>query len=168
MGQTVLFSNIFHPTIGCNHLSIASQRIMVTAELQTSLQYHLYFLWDITFIFFCLGFVSRTLTNHRTAGKGRGYFFLLLSTTSTRFANRLVFSVCSYQRDLMMNEDVASGSWYHTTFFYIKTSIRVNKGAGFLDLLLNISFQPLIIVVKHSIIKLDVTELLDPPQVFTC
>ena len=52
--------------------------------------------------------------------------------------------------------------------FLFKTSIRVNKGAGFLDLLLNISFQPLIIVVKHSIIKLDVIELLDPPQVFTC
>ena len=50
-------------------------------------------------------------------------------------------------------------------FFIIKTSMRVNKGAGFLDLLLNISFQPLIIVVKHSIIKLDVTELLDAPQV---
>ena len=48
-------------------------------------------------------------------------------------------------------------------FFIITTSIRVNKGAGFLDLLLNISFQPLIIVVKYSIIKLDVTELLDLP-----
>ena len=68
----------------------------------------------------------------------------------------------------MMNENFASGSRNRTTFFIIKTSIRVNKGAGFLDLLLNISFQPLIIVVKHSIIKLDLTELLDPPQVFTC
>ena len=68
----------------------------------------------------------------------------------------------------MMNEDVASGSWYHITFFYIKTSVRVNKGAGFLDLLLNISLQPLIIAVKHSISKLDVIELLDLPQVFTC
>ena len=48
-------------------------------------------------------------------------------------------------------------------FFIIKTSKRVNKGAGFLDLLM-----PLIIFVKHSIIILDVTELLDPPQVFTC
>ena len=48
-------------------------------------------------------------------------------------------------------------------FFIIKTSISVNKGAEFLDLLLNISFQLLIIVIKHSIIKLDVTELLDPP-----
>ena len=53
-------------------------------------------------------------------------------------------------------------------FFIIKTSIRVNKGAGFLDLLLKISFQPSIIVVKHSIIKLGVTDFLDPPQVFTC
>ena len=53
-------------------------------------------------------------------------------------------------------------------FFIIKTSISVNKGAGSLDLLLNISFPPLLIVVKHSIIKLDVTVLLDPPQVFTC
>ena len=52
-------------------------------------------------------------------------------------------------------------------FFIIKSSIRVNNGAGFLDLLLNISFKPLIIVVKHSIIKLDETELLDPPKVFT-
>ena len=122
----------------------------------------MYFLWDITFIFFCLGFVSRTLTNHRTAGKGRGYFFLLLSTTSTCFVNRSVFSICSYQRDLMKNKNVASRSRNHTKFFYIKTLIRVNKGAGFLDLLLNISFQPLIIAVKHStIIKLDVIELLD-------
>ena len=53
-------------------------------------------------------------------------------------------------------------------FFIIKTSVRVNKGPVFLDLLLKISLQPLIIVVKHSIIKLDVTELLDPPEVFTC
>ena len=69
----------------------------------------------------------------------------------------------------MMNEDFASGSRNRTTFFFIiKTSIRVNKGAGFLDLLLNISFQALIIAVKHSIIKFDITELLDPPQVFTC
>ena len=66
----------------------------------------------------------------------------------------------------MMNEDFASGSRNHTKFFlFIKTSIRINKKAGFLDLLLNISFKSLIIVVKHSIIKLDVTELLDPPQV---
>ena len=122
----------------------------------------MYFLWDITFIFFCLGFVSRTLTNHRTAGKGRGYFFWLLSTTSTCFTNRSVFSICSYQRDLMKNKNVASGSRNHTKFFYIKTLIRVNKVAGFLDLLLNISFQPLIIAVKHSaIITLDVIELLD-------
>ena len=128
----------------------------------------MYFLWDITFISFCLGFVSRTLTNHRTGSKGRGYFFWLLSTTSTHFANCSVFTICSYQGDLMMNEDVTSGSRNCTTFFYIKTSIRVNKGAGYLDLLLNISFQPLIIAVKHSIIKLDVIELLDLPQVFTC
>ena len=66
----------------------------------------------------------------------------------------------------MMNEDVASGSSNHTTFFYIKTSVRVNKGTGFLDLLLNISFHPLIIAVKYSIINLNVTELLDLPQVF--
>ena len=31
--------------------------------------------YKIYFIFFCLGFVSRTFTNHRTAGKGRDYFF---------------------------------------------------------------------------------------------
>ena len=67
-----------------------------------------------------------------------------------------------------MNKDVASGCRNCTKFFSIKTSIRVNKGAGLLGLLLNISFQPLIITVKHSIIKLDVIELLDPPQVFTC
>ena len=52
--------------------------------------------------------------------------------------------------------------------FIIKISIRVNKGAGFQDLPQNIGSQPLIIVVKHSIIKLDVTKLLDPPQAFTC
>ena len=64
----------------------------------------------------------------------------------------------------MMNKDFASGSRILTTFLIIKTSIKVNKRAGFLDLLLNISFQPLIIFVKHSIIKLDVTGLLDLPQ----
>ena len=67
-----------------------------------------------------------------------------------------------------MNKDVASRCRNCTKFFSIKTSIRVNKGAGLLGLLLNISFQPLIITVQHSIIKLDVIELLDPPQVFTC
>ena len=56
----------------------------------------------------------------------------------------------------MMNKDFASGPRNSTTFFIIKTSIRVNNVAGFLDL------------VKHSIINLDVTEILDPPQVFTC
>ena len=53
-------------------------------------------------------------------------------------------------------------------FFIMKTYIRVNKEADFLDLLLNVSNQPLIILVKHSIIKLDVTVLLNPPQVFIC
>ena len=124
----------------------------------TSLQYHGYFLRDIRFIFFCLGFVSRTFTNHRTAGKGRGNFFWLLSTTSICFANRSVFSVCIYRRGLMMNEDVSSGPGTVLHFFIIKTSIRAKKGAGFLDLLLNISFQPLIIAAKQSIIKLNVTE----------
>ena len=68
----------------------------------------------------------------------------------------------------MINEAVASRSRNCTTFFYLKTYLRVNKGARFLDLLLNIRFQPLIIAIKHSIIKLDVIELLDLPQVFTC
>ena len=90
------------------------------------------------------------------------------STTSTRFANRSVFSVCYYRRRLMMNKGFASGYRNRTTFFIIKISIIVNKGVRFLNLLLNISFQRLIVVVKHSFIKLDVTELLDPPQVFTC
>ena len=54
----------------------------------------------------------------------------------------------------------------HSVFFVIKTSIRVNKGARFLDLLLNVNFQPL--VTKQSFIKIYVTELLDPPQAFTC
>ena len=66
----------------------------------------------------------------------------------------------------MMNEESGSRKVLH--LFIVKTSIKVNKGAAFLDLLLNISFQSLVIVVKHSIIKLDITKLLDPPQVFTC
>ena len=65
----------------------------------------------------------------------------------------------------MRTSQVDPGTVLH--FFIIKTSIRVKKGTGFLDLLLNISFQLLIIIVKHTIIKLDVTELLDPQQVFT-
>ena len=130
----------------------------------SSVNYHVYFLQDIKFIFCCLSFVS--------AGKGRRererVLFWFLSSTSTCFANRLVFSVCIYRRGLMMNEDFACGSWNHATFFVIKTSVRIKKRARFLGLHLNISFQPLIIAAKHSIIKLDVTELLDPPQVFTC
>ena len=54
----------------------------------------------------------------------------------------------------------------YSVFFIIKTSIRVNKGARFLDVLLNVNFQPL--VTKQSFIKIYVTELLDPPQAFTC
>ena len=42
-------------------------------------------------------------------------------------------------------------------FFIIKTSIRGRvSGSAF-------QYQPLVIVVKHSIIKLDVTELQDLP-----
>ena len=120
----------------------------------------------IAFIFFCLGFLSRTSTNHRTGGKGGG-FFLAPLCHSTRFPNCFVFRVRSYWRDLRMNEDVASGSRNRTQFFFIiKTSITVNKGARFLDLVLNVNFQPL--VTKQSFIKIYVTELLDPPQAFTC
>ena len=54
----------------------------------------------------------------------------------------------------------------YSVFLIIKTSITVNKGARFLDLVLNVSFQPL--VTKKSFIKIYVTELLDPPQAFTC
>ena len=76
----------------------------------SSLNYHLYFLRDIRFISLCLGFAS--------VGKGKRYFFLLHSTTSTHFENRLVFSVCIYREGLMMNEDFQSGSRNRTTFFY--------------------------------------------------
>ena len=120
----------------------------------------------IVFIFFCLGFLSRTFTNHRTGGKGGG-FFLAPLYHSTHFPNCFVFSVRSYWIGLRMKEDFASGSGNRTPFFFIiKTSIRVNKGARFLDLLLNVNFQPL--VTKQSFIKICVTELLDPPQAFTC
>ena len=119
----------------------------------------------IVFIFFCLVFLSRTFTNHRTGGKGGG-FFLAPLWHSTRFPNCSVFSVRSYWRGLRMNEDVASGSRNRTPFFIIKTSIRVDKRARFLDLLLNDNFQPL--VTKQSFIKIYVTELLVPPQAFTC
>ena len=54
----------------------------------------------------------------------------------------------------------------HSVFFVIKTSIRVNKEARFLDLFLNVNFQPL--VAKQYFIKIYVTELLDPPQALTC
>ena len=54
----------------------------------------------------------------------------------------------------------------HSIFFVIKTSIRVNKEARFLDLFLNVNFQPL--VAKQCFIKIYVTELLDPPQALTC
>ena len=61
--------------------------------------------------------------------------------------------------------EVDPGTTLH--FFITKTSVRENQGARFW-ILLNINFQPLVINVKHSVIKLDATELLDPPQVFTC
>ena len=115
--------------------------------------------------------MSRTLTNHRTAGKGRAYFF---------FASLYHFQPLHKSFNLQrlqlwerFNDERGRRKWiqephYIPTFFYIKIFIQVNKGAGSLDLLLNISFQPSIIAVKHSIIKVDVTELLDLPQVFTC
>ena len=140
---------------------------MVIAELQTSLWYHVYFLWEVTFIFLS-GFCVKNINKSQDSRERERLFFWLLSATFTRFSNCSVFIVCSYWRGLMVNEHVPSRSGNHTTFFYIKVPIRVNKGAGFLILLLNISFQPLIVAVNHSIIKLDVIEVLDPPQVFTC
>ena len=153
MGQKVLFSNTF----STQHLVAVIQVLLHGESWWKKRVKHLLLCVkrQLSSVFFTVYMI---------------YFFLsgFRVTTSTRFANRSVFSVCIYRRSLMMNEDFANGSRNLLYFFIIKTSIRVNKGAGFLDLLLNISFQPLIILIKHSIIKLDVTELPDWPQIFTC
>ena len=164
IGQYVLFSNMF----STQHL-VAIIRALLHGESwwkqslkchASSVNYHEYFLRDIRFIFFFLGFVS--------AEKGKGYYF----SSSLPLASALQIvrpSAFAFFREVWWwtrTSQAAPGTVLH--FFIIKASIRVNKGAGFLDLLLNINFQPLIIVVKHSIIKLDVTELLDSSQVFTC
>ena len=118
------------------------------------------------FYFFLSGFPFKNIQESQNRRERRRLFLAPLCH-STRFPNCSVFSVRSYWRGLRMNEDVASGFRNRTPFFFIiKTSIRVNKGARFLDLLLNVNFQPL--VTKQSFIKIYVTELLDPPQVFTC
>ena len=70
-----LLKHVFHPIFVAIIQALLPQRTMVKTERQTSLNYHVYFTRDIRFIFFCLGFASRTFTNHRTAEKGRGYFF---------------------------------------------------------------------------------------------
>ena len=101
--------------------------------------------------FFLSGFCVKNINKSQDTRERERVFFLLVSTTSTWFANCLIFSIYSYQRGLMMIEDITSRSRNCITFFHIKTSIRLNKGAGFLDLLLNISFQPLIVTVRHSL-----------------
>ena len=115
----------------------------------SSVSYHLYFLRGLRFIFFCHGFV--------TAGKKRGYYFGLSPPLPP--ASQIVWSLTRFSQ-------VDPGTILH--FFIVKTSIRVNNGARFLDLHLRLSSKPSFIFVEHPIIKLDVTELLDPPQVFTC
>ena len=75
MGKAVLFSNIFHPTIGCNHLSTASQRLMVTAELQTSLQYHLYFFMGHNIYFFLSGFHVKNINKSQDNMERERLFF---------------------------------------------------------------------------------------------
>ena len=77
MRQKVLFSNTFstqHLVVFIWALLHGENEAMLHGENRVSsiyyhssgVNYHVYFLWDIRFIFFCLGFVS---------GKGRGYYF---------------------------------------------------------------------------------------------
>ena len=125
-----------------------------------SINYHVYFLQDIRFIFFSV-WVS--------CQQGKGKAIILAPLFHFHLLPKL-FGLQYFHFSERFDDEQELRKWIHEPyyiFFIIKTSIRVNKGAGFLDLLLNISFQPLIIVVKHSVIKLDVTELLDLPQVFT-
>ena len=127
-------------------------------SFEQSLYYHVHFLRDIRLIFFCLDFVSRAFTNQRAAGKWRGYFFLAPLQHFHRQRKSFGLQRLQLLERLWMRTLWADpGSILH--FFIIKTSMKLNKGAAFLDLLLNISFQPLIIVVKLSIVKLDVTEM---------
>ena len=59
------------------------------------------------------------------------YFFLsgFRVTTSIRFANRSVFSVCIYRRSLKVNEDFASGSRNRTKFFYYQNLCKSKQEA---------------------------------------
>ena len=76
----------------------------------SSVNYHVYFLQDIRFFFFLSGFcVSR---------ERERLFFSSSLPFLPALENCLVFSICIYQRGLMMNEDFASRSGNRTTFFY--------------------------------------------------
>ena len=126
----------------------------------------MHFLWHVTFIFFCLGFVSRTLTNNRTAGKGRGYFLAPLYHFHPR---RKSFGLQRLQLSERFNDERGrrrriQEPYYILLYenFYKSKLGGIVSGSAF-----DISFQPLIIAVKHSV-KLDVIELLDSPLVFTC
>ena len=98
IGQMVLFC-LFHPTFGCNHSSIVSWRIVVKTECQASPYYHVYFFTGYK-IFFLSGFCFKNIHKSQDSRERERLFFQLLSTTSTCFANRLVFSRCIYRRGL--------------------------------------------------------------------
>ena len=75
----------------------------------SSVNYHVHFLRDIRLIF-SAGF-PLSMERERL-------FFNSSLPLPPASKNRSVFGVSIYQRDLMMNEDFASGSRNRTTFFY--------------------------------------------------
>ena len=102
MGQKVLFSNTF----STQHLVAVIQVLLHGESWWKKRVKHLLLCvkCQLSSVFFTVYMI---------------YFFLsgFRVTTSTRFANRSVFSVCIYRRSLMMNEDFANGSRKRTIFF---------------------------------------------------
>ena len=134
---------------------------MVKIERQASPYYRVCFLRDIRFIFpVC---VSCQEHSQITGQQGCPLYHFHPLHKSFGLQRLHIFE--------RFNDEQGLCKWNqepYYIFYIIRTIIRVKEEVGFLDLLLNISFQTLIIVVKHSIIKLYGTELLDPPQVFAC
>ena len=116
MGQSVLFSNMF----STQHLVAVIRALLHGGSWWKQSVKHLLSCVkrQLLFVFFTGYKILFFLSEFRVSRERERLFFSLLSTTATRFANHLVFSVCIYRKGLMMNEDFASGSRNLTISFY--------------------------------------------------
>ena len=131
---------------------------MVKTERQASLYYHVYFQQGIIDLFFLSGFPVENIYKSQNSRERKRLLFLA-SFYHFHLLHKM-FSLQPLHLSERFNDERGLQKRIqelYYIFFIIKTSIRVNKGTGYLDLLMNMSFQLLIIVIKHSVIKLDVT-----------